>query len=153
MGHHTMNTLLLLAASGLAGVMAQYDKDYGNYPEDDFQCPDELEGYFPHAYSCDKYWACVEGLAELRTCGNGLAFIDTPSGAFTKHAHPLDCRQFFLCIGGIPREQGCPLGEVFDEGTGSGVDGKCTSPDQVPECADYYADNPDVVQQAQISDA
>ena len=26
--------------------------------------------------SCDKYWACVEGLAELRTCGNGLAFID-----------------------------------------------------------------------------
>jgi len=252
--HHTMNTLLLLAASGLAGVMAQSDSDYGNYPEDDFQCPDELEGYFPHAYSCDKYWACVEGLAELRTCGNGLAFIDdereeykveqceelhlvecgartqlepaisstncprlwgtfedpedcgvfwkcqdgkanryecppglaysaeshsclwisevpecsfktvpideteefacpldTPSGAFTKHAHPLDCRQFFLCIGGIPREQGCPLGEVFDEGTGSGVDGKCTSPDQVPECADYYADNPDAVQAAQIS--
>ena len=27
-------------------------------------------------FSCDKYWACVEGLAELRTCGNGLAFID-----------------------------------------------------------------------------
>ena len=41
---------------------------------------------------------------------------DTPAGAFTKHPHPLDCRQFFLCIGGIPREQGCPLGEVFDAG-------------------------------------
>ena len=27
--------------------------------------------------SCDKYWACLDGLAELRTCGNGLAFIDT----------------------------------------------------------------------------
>merc|ERR1712032_1782922 len=74
--HHTMNTFLLLAAAGLAGAMAQSDSDYANYPEDDFQCPDELEGYFPHAYSCDKYWACVEGLAELRTCGNGLAFID-----------------------------------------------------------------------------
>ena len=43
---------LLLAASGLAGLMAQSDGDYGNYPEDDFQCPDELEGYFPHAYRC-----------------------------------------------------------------------------------------------------
>ena len=31
------------------------------------------------------------------------------------------------------------------------MDGKCTSPDQVPEGADYYADNPDVVQQAQIA--
>ena len=41
---------------------------------------------------------------------------DSPAGAFTKHVNPLDCRQFFLCIGGIPREQGCPLGEVFDEG-------------------------------------
>ena len=41
---------LLLA--GLVGVMAQSDSDYGNYPEDDFQCPDELEGYFPHAYRC-----------------------------------------------------------------------------------------------------
>ena len=26
--------------------------------------------------SCDKYWACQDGLAELRTCGNGLAFIE-----------------------------------------------------------------------------
>ena len=41
---------------------------------------------------------------------------DTPAGAFTKHPHPLDCRQFFLCIGGVPREQGCPLGEVFSSG-------------------------------------
>lgn len=41
---------LLLAAAGLAGVTAQADSDYANYPADDFQCPDELEGYFPHAY-------------------------------------------------------------------------------------------------------
>ena len=81
------------------------------------------------------------------------------AGTFTKHAHPLDCRQFFLCINGIPREQvkiycllfvptnpselccvqGCPLGEVFSAGTGSGEDGRCTDPEEVPECADYYA--------------
>ena len=27
--------------------------------------------------SCDKYWYCQEGRSELRTCGNGLGFIDT----------------------------------------------------------------------------
>jgi len=222
-------SLLLLAAT-VAGQL------------DDFVCPDEFLGFYPHLISCDKYWACQDGVQELRTCGNGLAFIDTdedykleqcaelhlvecgerteleppistpncprlfgtfadtedcgvfwncqdgkanryncppglaydevshgclwvsevpecvtkkvviddeggefecpPQGAagtFTKHAHPLDCRQFFLCINGIPREQGCPLGEVFSAGTGSGEDGRCTDPEEVPECADYYA--------------
>merc|ERR1712183_1002177 len=113
--------------------------------EDDFTCPDEFRGYYPHLYSCDKYWYCEDGIEELRTCGNGLAFIDTDEsykleqcnelhlvdcgerteleppistancprlyGTFTKHAHPADCRQYFLCINGVPREQGCPLGE------------------------------------------
>jgi len=240
-----MNKILILVCLGLVGTRGQDNID-------DFSCPDDLEGYYPHLYSCDKYWACNEGLAELRTCGNGLAFIDTdeeykleqceelhlvecgdrteleppisttncprlwgtypdledcgvfwkcqdgkanryecppglaydqvshtclwisevpdcsfktipideteefscptdsPAGAFTKHVNPLDCRQFFLCIGGIPREQGCPLGEVFDEGTGSGIDGKCTSPENVPECADYYADNPDVIKRPAV---
>jgi len=210
---------------------------------DDFTCPDEFAGFYPHLISCDKYWSCQDGLAELRLCGNGLAFMDTddtftleqcaelhlvecgerteieppistqhcprlygtfpdeadcglfwkcqdgkPSkyncppglaydqvargcrwadqvpecsapavvideeggefecpavsspGIFTKHAHPADCRQYFLCIGGIPREYGCPLGTVFDEGAGSGTDGKCTDPENVPECASYYGD-------------
>ena len=43
---------------------------------DDFTCPDEFEGYYPHLFSCDKYWKCIEGRAELKTCGNGLAFDD-----------------------------------------------------------------------------
>jgi len=215
--------------------------------EDDFTCPDEFRGYYPHLYSCDKYWYCEDGIEELRTCGNGLAFIDTDesykleqcnelhlvdcgerteleppistancprlygtyadpedcgvfwncqdghanryecppglafdqdsyaclwasevadcsspvipfddeggefqcptigsSGTFTKHAHPADCRQYFLCINGVPREQGCPLGEVFNAGSGSGEDGQCTDPEFVPECADYYAGSNDV---------
>jgi len=208
---------------------------------DDFQCPDEFLGFYPHLISCDKYWSCRDGIAELKTCGNGLGFLDTDdtftleqcaelhlvecgdrteleppistehcprlfgtfpdpvdcgvfwkcmdgkpnkyncppglaydqvsrgcrwadqvpecsgntvtideeggefqcpaqttAGVFTKHAHPADCRQYFLCIGGIPREYGCPLGQVFDLGTGDGTDGKCTDPDNVPECASYY---------------
>ena len=233
--NHSYFSLLLLVASLVAGTMAQL--------VDDFSCPDDLEGFYPHLYSCDKYWHCSQGLADLRTCGNGLGFIDTdptftleqcaelhlvecgerteleppistpncprlygtfadeldcgvfwkcqdgkanryncppglaydqvtrgckwadqvpecsspvvqiddeggefqcPSGgsagAFTKHPHPADCRQYFLCINGQPREYGCPLGEVFNAGTGNGIDGKCTGPEEVPECRDYYGD-------------
>jgi len=210
---------------------------------DDFSCPDEFAGYYPHLISCDKYWHCQDGFADLKTCGNGLGFLDTDDtftleqcaelhlvecgarteieppistdhcprlygtfpdeqdcgvfwkcqdgkpnkyncppglaydqvsrgcrwadqvpecsqtsvtidedggefqcpldfspGVFTKHAHPADCRQYFLCIGGTPREYGCPLGTVFDVGSGSGVDGKCADPEAVPECASYYGD-------------
>jgi len=208
--------------------------------EDDFVCPDEFVGFYPHLYSCDKYWSCDNGLQELRTCGNGLAFIDTDEtykleqcneyflvdcgdrteveppisttncprlfgtyadpencnvfwncqdgvanryecppglawdetshacrwvnevpecssltiatddggefqcppptdGVFTKHPHPGDCRIFFLCINGVPREQSCPLGEVFNTGTGDGADGQCADPETVPECSTYYA--------------
>merc|ERR1719220_1378233 len=209
---------------------------------DDFTCPDTLPGFYPHLYSCDKYWACNDGEAEQRTCGNGLGFLDTDEtftleqcaelhlvgcgertelepaissphcprawgtyedqedcsvfwvcqagkankyscppglaydkesrgcrwadqvaecsslarvlegedgqfqcphsqpGVFTKHAHPADCRQYFLCISGMPREYGCPLGTVFNTGTGNGADGECSEPEQVPECRDYYGD-------------
>jgi len=210
---------------------------------DDFQCPDEFLGFYPHLISCDKYWHCKEGIAELKTCGNGLGFMDTDDtftleqcaelhlvecgerteieppistrhcprlygtyaddedcgifwvcqdgkanryecppglaydkqtrgcrwadqvaecsspvitvdeegsefqcprqtapGIFTKHAHPADCRQYFLCIAGTPREYGCPLGTVFNTGSGTGIDGECTDPEEVPECADYYGD-------------
>jgi hypothetical protein len=62
-----------------------------------------------------------------------------PAGIFTKHAHPEDCRQYYVCIGGTPREYGCPLGTVFKVGPGND-DGKCSDPEDVPECANYYGD-------------
>jgi len=226
----TKIALLLLAAGASAQLV------------DDFECPDEFAGFYPHLISCDKYWHCQDGIPELKTCGNGLGFLDTDDtftleqcaelhlvecgarteieppistdhcprlygtfpdevdcgvfwkcqdgkpnkyncppglaydsvsrgcrwadqvpecsqavvvddeggefqcplkstpGVFTKHPHPADCRQYFLCIGGVPREYGCPLGTVFDVGSGSGVDGKCTEPEEVPECANYYGD-------------
>ena len=208
---------------------------------DDFVCPDEFEGYYPHLYSCDKYWKCLGGVAEIKTCGNGLAFNDqdptftsenceylysvecgnrteieppisttncprlygtfpdendctgfyncrdglanryscapglafdaadrvckwadqvksckkpagdteeggefqcpTKSrvGTFTKHAHPGDCRQYYVCISGTAREYGCPLGTVFKI-SDSGEDGVCADPRDVPECINYYGD-------------
>lgn len=34
------------------------------------------------------------------------------------YAHPEDCQKFYVCLNGVtPREQGCPLGEAFNEET------------------------------------
>lgn len=41
-----------------------------------FQCPQDF-GFFPHESQCDAYWSCVNGVAEFRLCGNGLAFDAT----------------------------------------------------------------------------
>jgi hypothetical protein len=41
--------------------------------QENFKCPDDF-GFYPHSRSCDKYWKCDGGVAELKTCGNGLAF-------------------------------------------------------------------------------
>ena len=60
----------------VVGVFGQ-EEEAVYYDYDDFTCPDEHKGFFPHLISCDKYWACDDGVAELRTCGNGLAFLDT----------------------------------------------------------------------------
>lgn len=210
---------------------------------DEFKCPDQFEGYYPHLFSCDQYWKCKEGVASLETCGNGLAFDDsdptfttencdymhnidcgnrtqfqepisapncprlygifsdeencaawyncrngvatrytcapglafdtkdrvckwadqvqtckdqvgqgndenpvficpksTTRGVYSKHAHPHDCRQYFVCIGNNAREYGCPLGSVFKIDAAGGSDGKCADPKDVPECANYYGD-------------
>merc|ERR1712079_214134 len=81
MGRHqpatTMMTLGGLLVLFTVGVLGQEEAVLYEYEDYDFECPDEYLGYFPHLFSCDKYWACDEGVAELRTCGNGLAFIDT----------------------------------------------------------------------------
>jgi len=230
-----MKSKLILLVSAVASVSGQL--------VDDFTCPDEFLGFYPHLISCDKYWHCQDGIADLKTCGNGLGFLDTDdtftleqcaelhlvecgerteieppistrhcprlfgtyadeedcgvfwvcqdgkanrydcppglaydkqsrgcrwadqvaecssnsitvdeegsefkcprqtaAGIFTKHAHPADCRQYFLCIAGVPREYGCPLGTVFNVGSGTGIDGECSDPEEVPECADYYGD-------------
>lgn len=42
---------------------------------EDFDCPDNF-GFYPHYRSCDKYWACENGTASLKVCGNGLVFDD-----------------------------------------------------------------------------
>ena len=68
----------------------------------------------------------------------------SPVIPFNDEGAELQCPSLLPCINGVPREQGCPLGEVFNAGTGSGEDGQCTDPELVPECANYYAGSNDV---------
>lgn len=212
-----------------------------NSQKEEFKCPDEY-GFYPHASSCDKYWKCDGNIAELKTCGNGLAFDDTDAknlkencdylhnvdcgarnlleppistphcsrlygifadeqkcdvfwncwngeasryqcspglaydresrvcmwadqvpecrneevangyncpaasadtvtstGSFSRHAHPEDCRKYYICMEGTPREYGCPIGTVFKIGDADGT-GNCEDPEDVPGCEDYYGD-------------
>ena len=134
-------------------------------------CP-RLYGTYPDPLSCSVFWKCLDGRANRYECPPGLAYdavsrgckwadqvpecknvvvevegeeeeFTCPTrgsvGAFTKHAHPSDCRQYFVCIGGVPREYGCPLGTVFNIGSDE-FSGKCTDPEEVPECREYYGD-------------
>jgi len=198
-----------------------------------FNCPDSF-GFYSHHKSCDKYWACENGTATLKLCGNGLVFDDTDSlrencaypfsvecgsrsdleppistpncprlygifshptncrvfyscwngegskyecppglayddnqrvcvwadlvercdqlevaegfvcpdpaeveqpGHYTRHAHPTDCRKFYVCIEGVARPYGCSFGNVFN------VDSlQCDEPENVTGCEKYYGD-------------
>lgn len=52
-------------------------------------------------------------------------------GSFTRHAHPDDCRLYYACFDGVPREYGCPIGTVFMIGQTEG-EGQCQNPKNVP---------------------
>jgi len=83
---------------------------------------------------------------QQRADANAVAGITCPAsgtaaavGAFSRHAHPEDCRQYFVCFDGTPREYGCPIGTVFQIGASEGS-GQCADPKAVPGCEDYYGD-------------
>lgn len=60
--------------------------------------------------------------------------VDQP-GHYTRHAHPTDCRKFYVCIEGVARPYGCSLGTVFN------VDSlQCDEPENVSGCEKYYGD-------------
>lgn len=61
--------------------------------QESFKCPDDY-GFYPHHTSCDKYWKCDNGAAELKTCGNGLAFEATDSKYLSENCdyhHNVEC--------------------------------------------------------------
>lgn len=61
--------------------------------QENFKCPDDF-GFYPHHISCDKYWKCDNNVAELKTCGNGLAFDASDSKYLTENCdyiHNVEC--------------------------------------------------------------
>mgnify|MGYP003729696031 CR=1 FL=1 len=56
-----------------------------------YHCPDSF-GFFRHHKSCDKYWACENGTAALKLCGNGLMFDDSdPKRENCAYPFSVDC--------------------------------------------------------------
>lgn len=53
------------------------------------------------------------------------------AGSFSRHAHPEDCRKYYICMEGVAREYGCPIGTVFKIGDADGT-GNCEDPEDVP---------------------
>ena len=65
----------------------------GTNGQESFKCPDDF-GFYPHHISCDKYWKCDNSVAELKTCGNGLAFDASDNKFLTENCdylHNVDC--------------------------------------------------------------
>jgi len=58
---------------------------------------------------------------------------------FSRHAHPEDCRKYYVCLDGNAREYGCPVGTVFKIGSDE-YSGQCEDPEGVDGCENYYGD-------------
>ncbi|XP_076434646.1 uncharacterized protein LOC143274658 [Babylonia areolata] len=46
----------------------------GNLPSDNFRCPDEMSGFYPHPEDCTVFFRCIEGTPYRQQCGSGTAF-------------------------------------------------------------------------------
>merc|ERR1719187_2519029 len=108
-----------------------------------YQCGPGL-GYNPRSRICDFISAVPECQAQQARMAETFACPEAGSivakGSFTRHAHPDDCRYFYICTDGVPREYGCPIGTVFAIGEFDG-EGFCTeNVADVPGCEDYYGD-------------
>lgn len=79
-----------------------------------------------HSLTCDL-------LSLLEVAGGFTCPASTEggnSGSFSRHAHPDDCRKYYICLEGVPREYGCPIGTVFKIGDAEGT-GNCEDPEDV----------------------
>ncbi|XP_013785504.1 protein obstructor-E-like [Limulus polyphemus] len=102
-----------------------------------YECPPGL-AYDSDQRVCvwaDKVHNCgQQEIAEGFVCPDPFEIAEQP-GVYTRHAHPTDCRYFFVCIDGDARSYGCSLGSVFNAKTL-----QCEDPEYVTGCENYYAD-------------
>lgn len=101
-----------------------------------YECPPGL------AYDNDQrvcVWADLVDRCDQSEVSDGFVCPDPTEadqpGHYTRHAHPTDCRKFYVCIEGVARPYGCSFGTVFN------VDSlQCDEPDNVSGCEKYYGD-------------
>ncbi|KAJ8683319.1 hypothetical protein QAD02_019111 [Eretmocerus hayati] len=134
------------------------------------RCPKE-NGFFPHNLYCDKYWACENGEAELRTCEDGLVFGGSDDqiekceyqqkvqcGERTKlqepiftgrcprlygiHRDPQNCNIYWKCSRGQATQYTCGYGKAFDD-----IKGKCVNEEEVFGCALHMDPESDIDRQ------
>jgi hypothetical protein len=96
----------------------------------------------------------VEGCNVRQTGDGSFQCPDTKlnppaAGTFSRHAHPDDCRKYYVCLDGNPREYGCPIGTVFKIGSDSGS-GQCEDPEGVEGCENYYGDELKGIKKSQL---
>lgn len=84
---------------------------------------------FLYVYTISYLMHCTE-VAGGFTCP-AAGEVSGASGSFSRHAHPEDCRKYYICLEGIAREYGCPIGTVFKIGDADGS-GACEDPEDVP---------------------
>lgn len=101
-----------------------------------YECPPGL------AYDDDQrvcVWADHVERCDQSEVSDGFVCPDPTEtdqpGHYTRHAHPTDCRKFYVCIEGVARPYGCSLGTVFNVDTL-----QCDDPENVPGCEKYYGD-------------
>lgn len=114
---------------------------------------------------CDKFYYCVDGVANPITCPASLIFdpehgqcaysdqvsrkgcssvevfkFECPKVKDARHEHPRypdqnDCQFFYICIDGQARRNGCTIGQVFNKDTLA-----CDVQDNVqdPLCRNWY---------------
>ena len=84
-------------------------------------------------------WADLVDRCEQSEVSDGFVCPDPTEadqpGHYTRHAHPTDCRKFYVCIDAVARPYGCSFGTVFN------VDSlQCDEPENVSGCEKYYGD-------------
>lgn len=101
-----------------------------------YECPPGL-AYDNEQHVC--VWADLVERCDQSEVSDGFVCpdpteVDQP-GHYTRHAHPTDCRKFYVCIEGVARPYGCSFGSVFN------VDSlQCDEPENVSGCEKYYGD-------------
>jgi len=101
-----------------------------------YECPPGL------AYDADQrvcVWAdLVERCDQLEVAEGFVcpenAENDQP-GHYVRHAHPTDCRKFYVCIEQVARPYGCSFGTVFNVDTL-----QCDDAENVQGCEKYYGE-------------